>query len=131
MCFCLFYNWEPALLCTLVSFTALDELMMVVVNALCPLRLRYLHKKLGANAPVCTDFLKGHCPKGLACDKRHVVEKRQQGQPSATGNSSALVALPEIDAVGYDGGKGNSSDLRPPASFIRYWERVGRKAPML
>ena len=40
-------------------------------SADCP----YLHVNHGAGAPVCPAFLRGHCPKGAACSKKHVTPK--------------------------------------------------------
>ena len=47
----------------------------------------YLHVNHGPLAPPCPAFLRGYCPRGAACDKKHVTgrmlrEVKAAGTPS-------------------------------------------------
>ena len=45
----------------------------------------YAHVKVDPNAPVCQEFVAGHCPRGVACTKKHLTPRmiRQLRQSKA------------------------------------------------
>ena len=51
-----------------------EQLMLVqgmCTNEQCP----YAHVNVDPVAPICQDFVRGHCPRGTACPRRHMTPR--------------------------------------------------------
>eukprot|EP00038_Savillea_parva_P025476 m.47831 g.47831 ORF g.47831 m.47831 type:complete len:441 (-) comp6932_c0_seq1:446-1768(-) len=88
----------------------------------------YLHVKVGRDAPLCDDFRKGHCPAGAACSKRHEFKRDDKGGDQS--GTAADADDKDADADGLPEGVDSEVDtdgikvvMRPPASFVRMWNR--------
>ena len=53
----------------------------------------YAHVKVDPGAPVCQEFVSGHCPRGVACTKKHLTPRmiRQLRQSKALQASVACI----------------------------------------
>jgi len=53
----------------------------------------YAHVKVDPNAPVCQEFVSGHCPRGVSCTKKHLTSRmiRQLRQSKALQASRLLL----------------------------------------
>ncbi len=77
----------------------------VVLQGLCTTEeCPYAHVKVDPNAPVCQEFVSGHCPRGVSCTKKHLTPRmiRQLRQSKALQasrllNGSAQSAGPKVD----------------------------------
>lgn len=59
---------------------------VVVLQGVCTTEdCPYAHVKVDPHAPVCQEFVSGHCPRGVACTKKHLTPRmiRQLRQSKA------------------------------------------------
>ncbi|KAL0045522.1 hypothetical protein WJX82_008974 [Trebouxia sp. C0006] len=86
----------------------------------------YAHVKVDPNAPVCQEFVSGHCPRGVSCTKKHLTprmirqlrqSKALQADSCTSQQSKATVAQAHAAEAGQSVLQDEDLDLRP--AFLR------------
>ncbi|KAL0028308.1 hypothetical protein WJX79_008990 [Trebouxia sp. C0005] len=86
----------------------------------------YAHVKVDPNAPVCQEFVSGHCPRGVSCTKKHLTprmirqlrqSKALQADPCTSQQSKATLAQARPPEAGQPMLQDEDLDLRP--AFLR------------